>query len=382
VAGALAAAHRRGILHRDIKPRNIVIDEAGRAKLIDFGLASLRDAWGEDQEAAGTVSGTAQYMAPEQARGATDEIGPRSDLFALGGVLYFLLTGRAPFVGANLHETLDRAKANAFDRAALGAAVAPRRLKAICLRLLATDPEGRYARAEDVATDLEAAARPPRVMPWLVVLALPVLLAVGGLVWWLATRAEPPIANGPSRVEVKHPSLFVEVRDKDSYLNLLGVVPVRKGESLRIRAEVPAGIHAALFLFTSEGRLRRLADAGPGEQAVVLRYPEEGQDVPVVGLPGTEFFLVCGRRSGPVRVEDIAEVWGKPGPWPALPKYSVLRLQTDKVGREGPKAADVGEPKQRPDPDGEVRRRLEGLRVALRERFDYFEGLAFAHVNH
>jgi serine/threonine protein kinase len=93
VAQALAAAHRRGVVHRDVKPKNILIDEAGRPRLIDFGLARLEDAWHQAPSEEGEVAGTLAYMPPEQARDAA-EVGPRSDVFSLGGVLYFLLTGK------------------------------------------------------------------------------------------------------------------------------------------------------------------------------------------------------------------------------------------------------------------------------------------------
>ena len=107
LAGALAMVHRRGVIHRDIKPRNILIDEAGEPRLIDFGLARLRNAWSDPSPT--TWGGTLAYMAPEQARLEHDRIGPRSDIFGLGAVLYFLLTGRPPFAGETQDEVWDRA---------------------------------------------------------------------------------------------------------------------------------------------------------------------------------------------------------------------------------------------------------------------------------
>ena len=106
LAGALAMVHRKGIIHRDIKPRNILIDESGEPRLIDFGLARRRHAWSDRVDP--TWGGTLPFMAPEQARREHDRIGPLSDIFGLGAVLYFLLTGQPPFVGETEDEIWDR----------------------------------------------------------------------------------------------------------------------------------------------------------------------------------------------------------------------------------------------------------------------------------
>jgi serine/threonine protein kinase len=135
VARALGVAHRRGVVHQDIKPSNILVDEAGKPRLIDFGLARLRGAWtGEAPQPSG---GTASFMAPEQARAEADRVGPQSDVFALGGVLYFLLTGRPPFSGFDWLAALERAGRCEFDRNAVRSPGVPRGLQAICLKAMA-----------------------------------------------------------------------------------------------------------------------------------------------------------------------------------------------------------------------------------------------------
>lgn len=119
LAGALGAAHRQGVVHLDIKPGNILVDGAGEPRLIDFGLALIRDAWTGDPEKSGEISGTVAFMSPEQARGEREKLGPRSDIFSLGATLYALLTGRAPFDGKEPREALGRAQRCEFDRQAL-----------------------------------------------------------------------------------------------------------------------------------------------------------------------------------------------------------------------------------------------------------------------
>src|SRR5262245_19412507 len=142
VARALAVVHRHGVVHQDVKPHNVLIDETGRPRLIDFGMARLRHAW--DDGARGTSGGTPAFMAPEQARGEDAAVGPRSDIFALGGVLYYLLTGKAPFRAATVSDTLALAGRCEFDRAALDRPAVPRTLRAISLKAMAPKPADRY----------------------------------------------------------------------------------------------------------------------------------------------------------------------------------------------------------------------------------------------
>ncbi len=146
--------HRHGVIHHDIKPKNILIDRASKPRLIDFGLAQLRPAWKEIPS-----GGTPSYMSPEQAR-MEPNLGPRSDVFSLGAVLYFLVTGHAPFEGRSRDETWQKAAHGRLDLASLRAANLPQPLERVCLKALEPDADSRHQTADDLADELLACLRP------------------------------------------------------------------------------------------------------------------------------------------------------------------------------------------------------------------------------
>ncbi|MGD9902832.1 MAG: protein kinase [Vicinamibacterales bacterium] len=183
-ADALAAAHAKGIVHRDVKPENLFVTADGRLKVLDFGIAKLLDgaandaatSAGDTPTLSGTVLGTAGYMSPEQAAGRT--IDHRSDLFSLGAVLYELLTGQRAFRGATAVETMAAiVKDDVVAPSALNPAVAGH-LERIVLRCLDKLPDRRFQSARDLAFALTSAASesgghprahdgsPPAPSPW------------------------------------------------------------------------------------------------------------------------------------------------------------------------------------------------------------------------
>lgn len=154
IAKAIDFAHHRGIVHCDLKPGNILMADHQTPKVTDFGLARWRDTptW---QSRPGEVLGTPNYMAPEQAEGDPKRIGPPADIYALGAILYELLTGLPPYHGTPPAETLMRIRLTRPTPPRLLRPRIPRDLEAICLKCLEKDPAERYATARDLADDLQ-----------------------------------------------------------------------------------------------------------------------------------------------------------------------------------------------------------------------------------
>jgi serine/threonine-protein kinase len=154
ILGGLAFAHRHGIVHRDIKPHNIVVGHDGRLKVTDFGIA--RSGTSQMTEA-GSIVGTAQYLSPEQARGAS--VDARSDLYSLGIVLYEMLTGKVPFTGDAPVEIAMKHLSSVPTPPSTVRSEVPHDLDAVVMRALAKDPEQRYDSAEEMDADLARVAR-------------------------------------------------------------------------------------------------------------------------------------------------------------------------------------------------------------------------------
>ena len=154
ILSALRFAHRNGIVHRDIKPHNVIVDGEGRVKVMDFGIAR---AGASQMTEAGSIIGTAQYLSPEQARGAP--VDQTSDLYSTGIVLYELLTGSVPFTGETPVEIAMKHLSQAPLPPSTHRPEVPRDLDYVVLRALAKDPAERYRSAEDMDSDLERIAR-------------------------------------------------------------------------------------------------------------------------------------------------------------------------------------------------------------------------------
>jgi beta-lactam-binding protein with PASTA domain/tRNA A-37 threonylcarbamoyl transferase component Bud32 len=160
ILGAIRFAHRHGIVHRDIKPHNVLVDAEGRLKVTDFGIAR---AGVSQMTEAGSIIGTAQYLSPEQAKGAP--VDQTSDLYSVGVVLYELLTGVVPFSGDTPVEIAMKHLSSTPEPPSAKRAEVPRELDLVVLRALAKDPADRYQSAEEMDADLARVARGAAVSP-------------------------------------------------------------------------------------------------------------------------------------------------------------------------------------------------------------------------
>ena len=185
VASAVHYAHQHDILHRDLKPPNVLVDRSDRPRITDFGLAK-RIEGDSDLTVSGTVLGTPGYMAPEQAAGKGGEVGVTSDVYSTGAILYELLTGRPPFRGDTAMETLVQVLETEPEPPRRLNREVPRDLETICLKCMAREPRQRYESAQALADDLG------RYLQGEAILARP-LGVIGRLVRW--ARRQPALAT-------------------------------------------------------------------------------------------------------------------------------------------------------------------------------------------
>lgn len=385
VARAAHHAHGRGVLHLDIKPRNIVLEETDRAVLLDFGLAKLDH--GVEPSADAGVSGTLAYMPPEQARGQNDKLGPPSDVYGLGGVLFYLLTGHDPITGKTAGEVFARAQEGNWDRPALADSGAPARLSRVCEKALSANPADRYPSADAFADAVDAAVRPSR-LPWVAgaVAAIAAVVALAVTFWPNGTPVtpNPPVVVGPQPpAEAPKPELkltfdvYRKAAGKFFDLSVDSANPPTLAEQGRVRATIPAKQYATLLMATENGAVKQLDARQPADAEQSFAHPaapdpKKTPTLKFTGEGGTHVFILATSPTGPLSAEALGLT---ADPWPRLPAESILRLANGKAvvvvkGRDVEMGGVVA------DPEGEVLARLTKL-AASAPKNTTVEAIAF-----
>ena len=268
IAEALSYAHRMGVLHRDLKPENVVLDAEGRPILTDFGLGKAIDSTTQ-VSVEGALLGTPAYWAPEQARGDLNAIGPATDVYGVGGILYALLTGEGPNRGMSLAELVTSMQVLPPAPSGEAPGELPSALDAICLRALARSPRDRYASMAELSADLRelTLVQGGSRAPWiLAVVATVAALGLGGAL--LAAPRERTKSPAPTPTLAATPSAVASP------------TPVATPSSTPPPGPAPSPSPAALTPSSAplteaqaqpmELRLRKLTQAGDVEGALAL----------------------------------------------------------------------------------------------------------------
>jgi predicted Ser/Thr protein kinase len=291
VAQAVHAAHEQGVVHRDLKPQNILVSPDGRPSITDFGLAKMMDASSASLTSSSVVVGTPAYMSPEQAQGLKD-IDRRTDVYSMGVILYEILTGAPPFQGDTAIALLVKAVKDPVEPPSRVSRTVDRTLESVCLKALVKDPEGRYPTAGAFAEDLSRwldgkrfrVSRPAdrRTWGWLVASLVAGAVTAAAL---LSRPGEGDLARAERRLR--------EGRYEEA-LVLYGRAALRDGDDARVRA----GRERALAKMKERqeglpvepppeaawaGAVNLLPRVDPQKDAVAGRWKREGDTVLVEG---------------------------------------------------------------------------------------------------
>jgi tRNA A-37 threonylcarbamoyl transferase component Bud32 len=363
VTEAVHYAHQTGIIHRDLKPENVLLDSQGRPRVTDFGLAKS-SAGDAGLTNSGQVLGTPCYMAPEQARGEKT-VGPAADVYALGGILYFLLTGRPPFVGKSVMEVLCKVLEQPPLSPRQHNPLVPEALEAICLKCLEKDPARRYATAEELAGALRPLAGPPaaasgvqatrteaqpapRRWKWLGLAALALALLGGGAFLVTNRLAKPAGPEGAEEEEVGLPE--VTHRNFALKVEMIGgekteadVYRLRQRQEIEFRIETDRDAYVGLWnvdpdgtivqLFPNQYEKDNLVRAGiprtvPRSDIVCRAKPTRGAARVWVVASTRQWDSLKGEREGPFL---IFKTPAQRKQWVAARGFDIERRRTDLV---------------------------------------------------
>lgn len=355
--------HRRGIVHGDISPRNILIDAQGQARLIDFGLSKMEDAWGEQSLLLG---GTLEFLPPEIAPtdGRLGEAGPASDVFGIGATLYWLLTGQPPFMGISVAQSLDRARRCDVDFGGLSRARVPTRIARICRQSMAAVPAERPA-PQSLAEDLQRATQ--RVISRrMVVGALMTAVVAGAAAYVQFNRTRET-----ETVTVLHGTPTVSVFRRDGARILSNELPLRTGDRLAVWCNISRGHEAIVLWFNPQGELKKLTPVRDvADKVDRMVYPAPRKTFSLEAPEGTELVFFC--RNGNATDEELRACFPTTS-GATLPPLNWLTLLRSEVKVEGPLPDDV------PDAIVQIEGTMKQIDRQLRRYYQGVTGLAFPH---
>lgn len=274
IAEATEYAHNRGVIHRDLKPANILFRESGEPILADFGLAKLLD--DPTQTAPGAVMGSPAWMPPEQANGDIDQLGPQSDVFGLGAILYNLLTGKPPFHSTSSVESIRKSSSAQIEKpTAINPAIPPG-LEKIILRSLSRKTEDRFQSAKEFSNALItwSKGKSKRVF---VLTTSGILLCGLGISAWIWSKSGKDIKVGKSKesegdkarnlaplICTKFDAFVIKMGGKTpARIPLPGTIPCGKGDQLFVEASFSQPCFPYLLWLDSEGNLLPLYPWSP-----------------------------------------------------------------------------------------------------------------------
>ena len=375
IAEGLEAVHACGLIHRDIKPANIVSGEDKLPRLVDFGLAAH-----VGSSTLTSITGTPDFMAPEQARGQWERIDWRLDIYGLGAVLYALLTGRPPHAGRTREESLEHARRGVVTAPRELNRSLPRDLERIVMKALEADPGRRFASA----SDLRRALRNRRRLRLYRAAGLAGVASLG-IAIACAALLRPPVAPRIDHALLARPQQLIKVDRGGREILLKDAVPLVSGDKLWIECDVPPGWHASAFWFDTEGHLTELSPLKVTRGTAVDRlfYPPDNA-VTVAGPPGTELIVVCARPDSPVGQTEVAALLPMGEPMAALPDAEVVRLDGERVSVDHPPEGISRKPGAwSPSTARDALKPIEAARERLVSRLEYIVGVAFTHgVSH
>jgi hypothetical protein len=387
IAEAVDHAHRQGFVHRDLKPANVLLDQAGDPHVADFGLA-LHESVQRERE--GEFAGTMRYMAPEQIRGEVHRLDGRTDLWALGVMLYEMLAGRRPFDGSDEILNREPKPPRQID------AEIPAELERICLKCLRKPIAERYTTARDLAADLRRWQRPQRRRAWLLAAtaaACAVLLAaVAGILWRFARPAVQSPAAAPLRAAMD--VLVWDPQDparRGIGLREPGALPLRTRDQIRIAATLNRPAYVYLLWIDSEGQVLPVYPWRPGrwserpaEESPCDRLslpPRHDAGWPMGGVRGMETLVLLARDEPLPPAVDLQAALGGLGRQPCQGASDAALVEFENgiavsVAKEQDRGPQFFDAEQIDDPVLKTQRRLA---EALGPHFPLIRAVSFAN---